>query len=134
MTIHQDKLSQQHPGFHSVSHDRPLLEQSNDAYRMVGKLAEPTVCPKCNAVFHDGRWQWGAISSEAHQVICPACHRQDDHYPAGYLFLTGDFLKAHSADILRLIYNKEQHERAEHPLKRIMTIEPLRGAPLADPC
>ena len=41
-------------GFHSVSHDRPLLEQSIDAYRMKGKLPEPTVCPKCNAVLHGG--------------------------------------------------------------------------------
>ena len=38
-------------GFHPVSHDRPLLEQGIDAYRMKGKLSEPTVCPKCNAYF-----------------------------------------------------------------------------------
>ena len=110
-------------GFHPVSHDRPLLEQSIDAYRMKGKLPEPTVCPKCNAVFHEGRWQWSVAPMVAHHEICPACHRQEDDFPAGYVTLDGPFLSEHHDEILRLIYNKEEHERAEHPLKRIMAVK-----------
>jgi hypothetical protein len=43
--------------FHLVSHERPVFEQDIDAYQAKGKLPEPTVCPQCSAVFHEGRWQ-----------------------------------------------------------------------------
>ena len=55
--------------------------------------------------------------------ICPACHRQQDIAQAGYVTLDGLFLIEHHDEILRLIYNKEKHERAEHTLKRIMAVE-----------
>jgi hypothetical protein len=47
----------------------------------------------------------------------------NDHFPAGFIALEGEFFKAHSKEIMLLIKNIEQHDRAEHPLKRIMTIE-----------
>jgi len=111
--------------FHLVSHERPLFEQDIDAYQAKGKLPEPTACPKCGAVFHEGRWQWSTVPDNAHSEICPACHRINDHYPAGFITLEGEFLKTHSVEIMHLINNLEQHERAEHPLKRIMAIEQL---------
>lgn len=117
-------------GFHPVSHDRPLLEQDIDAYQAKEKLPEPTTCPQCGAVFHKGRWQWGAAPNDAHREVCPACHRMNDHYPAGFVTLAGEFFKTHSEDILHLIRNLEQHQRAEHPLKRIMAIEPQDEAVL----
>ncbi len=110
-------------GFHPVSHDRPLLEQHIDAYRLRGKLAEPTVCPQCHAVFHKGRWQWIEAPANAHNETCPACHRIHDQYPAGYVTLEGDFFNEHSNEIMRAVHNHEQHERAEHPLKRVMAVE-----------
>lgn len=88
MTIHNPAS-----GFHRVTHDRPLIEQHIDAYRMKGKLPEPTVCPQCNAVFHKGRWQWMQAPADAHRE-----------------------------EIMRVVHNLEQHERKEHPLKRIMAI------------
>jgi hypothetical protein len=30
-----------------------------DPYQARQKLKEPTACPKCGAVYHHGRWQWG---------------------------------------------------------------------------
>jgi len=118
MTIHNPAS-----GFHRVTHDRPLIEQHIDAYRMKGKLPEPTVCPQCNAVFHKGRWQWMQAPADAHGEICPACHRQNDDFPAGFISLSGAFFDAHSEEIMRVVRNHEQHERKEHPLKRIMAIE-----------
>lgn len=51
---------------HPTSHDRPLFERDIDAYRAKGKLAEPTVCAQCGAVFHEGRWQWMNAPANAH--------------------------------------------------------------------
>lgn len=110
-------------GFHPVTHERPLLEQDIDAYKVKGKLAEPTVCPQCSAVFHKGRWQWGQAAADAHRETCPACHRIHDNFPAGYVTLEGPFFNAHSEEIMHMVRNLEQREYAEHPLKRIMAIE-----------
>lgn len=115
------------PGFHPVRHDRPLLEQVHDAYKSKGKLPDPTVCPQCGAFFHDGRWQWGAAPAGAHQVTCPACHRMNDQYPAGFLTLEGPFFLAHREEIMHLVHHHEQRERAEHPLQRIMAVDERDG-------
>lgn len=59
----------------------------------------------------------------AHETLCPACHRIHDKFPAGYVTLKGEFLVAHRDEILQLARNREAHEKAEHPLQRIMGIE-----------
>ena len=38
--------------------DRLIREQIHDPYKTRLKLAEPTVCSQCGAVFLKGRWQW----------------------------------------------------------------------------
>jgi NMD protein affecting ribosome stability and mRNA decay len=111
-----------HAAFHPVRRDRLLQEAEHDTYKTKGKLPEPTVCPDCGAVFHAGRWQWLARPAAAHEERCPACHRQHDEFPAGYVHLSGDFLHAHEAEILSLVRHQEAQEKAEHPLKRIMKI------------
>lgn len=112
------------PGFYRITRrDNLFQERVHDTYKSKGKLHEPTICPECNAVYHQGRWQWLAAPANAHQEMCPACHRIHDHYPAGFLTLQGAFFLAHRAEIMELVQNEEKHERAEHPLKRIMEIE-----------
>lgn len=107
---------------HPVNHDRPLIERDIDAYRVKGKLAEPTACSECNAVFHDGRWQWMAVPAFVNLEICPACHRIKDNVPAGYVTLNGPFFNDHCEEIRHLIQHHAEHERIEHPLKRIIAI------------
>ncbi|EXI71349.1 MAG TPA: BCAM0308 family protein [Candidatus Accumulibacter phosphatis] len=115
-------------GFQQVRRDRLLQEEAHDSYRSKGKLAEPTVCPKCHAVYSRGRWQWGiAAPADAHQVTCPACHRVSDHCPAGHVVLAGDFLQAHHDDIVHLVRNEAERQRAEHPLKRVMAFDDGEG-------
>jgi NMD protein affecting ribosome stability and mRNA decay len=114
-------------GFHPVRRDHLWQEQIHDAYKSKGKLPEPSVCTQCGAIFHEGRWQWGKAPAGAHQGICPACHRIHDHYPAGFLTLEGTFFQAHRDEIMRLVRNEEQRERAEHPLERIMDVEESDG-------
>lgn len=110
-------------GFHPIRHDRLLQEAVHDTYQTKGKLAEPTVCPDCGAVFHAGRWQWLEKPKNAHQASCPACHRVRDKFPAGYVSLSGKFLAAHEPEILQLIRHREAQEKTDHPLQRIMDIE-----------
>ena len=111
-------------GFHQIKrHDGIFKERVHDAYKAKGKLPEPAVCMQCGAVFHEGRWQWGTTPANAHRETCPACHRVHDHYPAGFLTMKGEFFRSHRDEIMHLVRNHELHERAEHPLKRIMAIE-----------
>lgn len=111
-------------GFRQISRDDNVFEERvHDAYKASRKLREPTVCPQCGAVFHEGRWQWLEAAVDAHQDTCPACHRIHDHYPAGFLTLRGPFFLTHREEIIHIARNVEKHERAEHPLKRIMEIK-----------
>ncbi len=103
--------------------DRIFDDKRHDPYQRPGKYAEPTRCGDCGAVYHKGRWQWGEAPERARADACPACRRIQDRLPAGALVLEGPFLAAHRAEILRLIRNEAEHERAEHPLHRIMHID-----------
>lgn len=116
------------PGFKLVRRDQLLQEAVHDSYKTKGKLPDHTLCPDCGAVFHAGHWQWLAKPKEAHQAYCPACHRIRDHFPAGYVSLSGDFFAAHEQEILQMIRNHEVREKAEHPLQRIMDIEKTEHA------
>lgn len=111
------------PGFHLVRRDHLLQEAVHDSYKTKGKLSEPTVCPDCGAVYHDGRWQWLSKPKDAHQALCPACHRTRDHFPAGFLSMAGSFFAAHEQELLQLVRHHEAREKAAHPLQRIMAIE-----------
>jgi hypothetical protein len=100
----------------------------HDPYKARGKLHEPTACPKCGAVFREGRWQWVAdVPKEAKRETCPACHRINDKYPAGEITLSGTFLSGHRDEIINLVRNIERAENAEHPLARIMAIDEAGG-------
>lgn len=117
-------------GLHAVQHDRPLFERDIDAYKAKGKLAEPTMCPECKAVYHHGRWQWMEAPANARQETCPACRRILDHLPCGFVTLEGPFFNTHCEEIRHLIQHHAERERAEHPLKRIIAIENKQGAML----
>ena len=108
-----------------VRHDRLLKELDHDPYHSKLKLKEPTRCPECGAVFERGRWAWTDAPTGAHEHRCPACQRIKDRVPAAYLQIRGDFFARHRDEIMHLIDNYEQRERAEHALKRIMDREPL---------
>jgi len=105
-------------------------ERVHDTYKSKGKLAEPTRCPECGAVYHSGRWQWGLAADGAAQELCPACHRMRDHFPAGYVTVSGEFFAAHRDELLRLAHRREAHEKSEHPLERIMSIKDVEDGVL----
>lgn len=104
--------------------DRLLKEEIHDPYMARSKPKEPTRCPGCGASFHKGRWQWAEEAAEqANELMCPACERIRDDMPAGILTLSGTFLEKHRDEILKLIHNKVEEEKAMHPMKRLMGFE-----------
>ena len=98
----------------------------DDPYRNAAKPPEPTVCPECKASFTDGRWSWEKAPEDANELLCPACQRIQDRFPAGYVTIKGEFLKEHRDEIVALIENHEKKEKAERPLQRIITIDDTR--------
>jgi len=98
----------------------------DDPYVATRKPPGPTVCPTCKAVFAEGRWSWQRPPHDAIELICPACQRIHDDFPAGYVMIKGEFIKQHRDEIIAVITSKEDREKANHPLQRIMAIEDVR--------
>lgn len=110
-------------GYHPVRRNQLREESEHDAYAHQYKPTEPAVCPDCGCIFHAGRWQWGVPKKDATEIICPACHRIRDRFPAGFVHIGGEFFADHRGELTHLIRHHEEKTRTEHPLKRIMNIE-----------
>jgi len=102
---------------------RAQSRSSTDPYKSTKKPHEPTACPQCGAVYHAGHWRWIERPADAHEDLCPACHRVNDEYPAGEVTLSGPFVTQHRDEILHIIRHQEELEKPEHPLNRIMKID-----------
>lgn len=102
--------------------DRLIRELEHDPYKSKLKLSEPTYCPRCEAVYQNGRWQWLAPPEDAATHTCPACRRLEEGVPGGYLTVEGPFLTDHRDEITHLIRNVEAREKTERPLLRIMDL------------
>jgi NMD protein affecting ribosome stability and mRNA decay len=87
------------------------------------KLADATACPNCGASYREGRWTWEPALVGSSEQQCPACERIAGRYPAGVLRVEGAFAREHRGDLIGLVRNVEERERAEHPLNRVMSIE-----------
>ena len=94
-----------------------------DPYQAQQKLPEPTACRQCGAVYHHGRWQWSAKPEGAHEALCPACRRINEHLPAGIVTVRGSLAAQHRDEILALARHAEAAEKPEHPMNRIAAIE-----------
>ena len=96
-----------------------------DPYRAASRPPEPTTCPKCRATFMGGRWTWTkpAANEDAAEMLCPACQRIHDKFPAGYVTLKGEFFKQNRDEIVTLLQTFEKKEKAERPLQRIMGMD-----------
>ena len=104
---------------------RAQIKMINDPYKASEKPHEPAICPQCGALFQEGRWQWRWPSAPAYREarLCQACHRTNDHFPAGILTLKGSFVPAHREEILQLARHQEAVENGEHPMNRIIDVE-----------
>jgi len=98
----------------------------DDPYNARVKPPEPTTCPRCHALFVNGRWTWEEAPKDAHEQVCPACQRIHDRFPAGYVTIKGEFFAEHRDEIVHLIQNHESREKAARPLQRIMAMDDKR--------
>jgi hypothetical protein len=106
-----------------------LTEEVHDPYRGTTKPRGPQRCSQCGATYLRGRWRWqGLTPPPPARIVCPACRRVNDRYPAGELILTGSFVAVHADEILHLIRNVEAAETREHPMNRVMAIKRRQGA------
>lgn len=106
--------------------DRLIQDYLHDPYFVKEKYHNPSVCTKCNVVFHEGIFEWlDTPPKDAEKMICPACRRITEHYPGGEVVLEGVFLKEHKAEVESIINRAEELEKARRPLERIveMSIE-----------
>jgi hypothetical protein len=111
------------PGGATRYRDRIFDDKRMDPYQARRKYHEPTACTDCAAVFQAGRWIWGDAPAGARRDRCPACRRIHDKLPAGSVTLEGDFYARHREELLQLVRNEAEHERAEHPVNRIIDID-----------
>src|SRR5262249_16443301 len=113
----REKMEQQsmRPTTRARRHDRLLHERVHDPYQLKRTLPEPTVCPRCGAVYHQGRWTWMKRPTPAREDMCPACQRVRDQYPGGFLPLGGRFVQEHEEEILNLVHHEEQDKNADPP-------------------
>ncbi|WP_275630394.1 BCAM0308 family protein [Pseudomonas sp. 273] len=112
-----DKYQQSHK-------DKLFKPDRPDAYAEAHRPRGLAQCPRCGAKYHAGQWTWHldlpAQSVEA--FVCPACRRVDDQAPAGQVRVSGNFLKAHEDEIIRLMRNEEERAKHDHALERLITI------------
>ena len=98
----------------------------DDPYNSRAKPAGDVVCPSCKASFSDGKWSWQKASADAAEQTCPACQRIHDKFPAGYITIKGEFFDAHRDEIVALMRSREEKEKSQRPLQRIMSMEGKR--------
>jgi hypothetical protein len=105
-----------------------LREARHDPYRESAKRKGPARCTECGAIYLRGRWRWQAPRPAPRAaIVCPACQRIADRYPAGEIIVQGAFAEAHRGEIESLIRHTADAESAEHPLHRIMGQRRQRG-------
>jgi hypothetical protein len=98
-------------------------EEIHDTYRTPRKAKSPARCAECGATYRKGRWSWERLVPPPRAaLVCPACRRTRDRYPAGEVTVHGGFYAAHAGEALRLLRNTERAERDAHPLHRIMDV------------
>ena len=96
--------------------------RSPELYASPSKEAGALVYEVCGAVRYEGRWTFRAPPlADLAASRCPACQRIADREPAGTLHVPADFL-AHRDEVVNMIRNVEEKERAEHALERVMEI------------
>ncbi len=102
-----------------------LIDYIHDPYQNRVTYADPTICTNCGVLYKDGRWSWDDLPDEAYEALCPACQRIANNHPAGYIELKGSFFEQHEEEILKLIRDIALIEQLQHPLERIIKIDPV---------
>ena len=106
--------------------DKGIKQKRHDVYKSKGKLIEGTLCTTCKVAYSKGRWVWNYEGEARKKIICPACKRIKDSYPAGFIQLSGEFFIENQEEIINLVRNVEEQAKADHPMQRIIRIRMTR--------
>jgi len=108
---------------------RRNVEDWDDPYLNEEKPVGVLVCRECRSVFADDRWQLeeqakDILKNTAHisHCLCPACQKIHDRIPGGVVTISGEFVKKHEEEIVRLINNENRRAMLVNPLERIMDV------------
>lgn len=108
-------------------HEQLLVGFEKDPYKATRKPRGTRRCTDCGAAYHRGRWTWRATPLHTPPTLCPACRRIRERMPAGFVALSGPFVREHRDEVLGMVRRCESAERRQHPLQRIMAVRPERG-------
>jgi hypothetical protein len=106
-----------------------------DPYLAKTQPKEFSICEQCYAVYHNKHWtlenpfvdEKTKGMKRGIYTLCPACQKIQDHFPLGFLSLSGSFIKNHKDEILHRIKNEEKMARGLNPLARIIEIHEGNG-------
>ena len=101
--------------------DRFIQPKSHDPYDEGRKYSEGMYCPRCRALYSQGRWRWpGNGTQRGEPQLCSACRRIRDRFPAGEIRVSGRYLDSHHREIVNLIRNVIREEERRAPLKKVI--------------
>jgi NMD protein affecting ribosome stability and mRNA decay len=105
--------------------DRNIKEKGHDPYNQGKKHVDGAYCPECKAIYHDGRWSWPEKGHETTgmPLLCSACRRIRDDFPAGEVHLSGTYLARHMEEIENLVNRIVREGRERSPYKRMMDMK-----------
>lgn len=113
--------------------DKLIKERIHDPYYEGRKYPDGVMCPGCHAIYQTGRWlsckdEANKNTTAGDQSLCPSCRRIRDNYPAGVLFLEGEYLNRRKEEILNLVSRVVEEEGDKSPLKKVINREEEKGA------
>jgi len=92
-------------------------------------LKEPAICKICRDVYADRRWTQPDAKRKATKhghyhppvmTVCPACKRQKEKAPSGFVHLGGSYVATHREEIERLLDCEAVRAAEDNPMARIM--------------
>ena len=106
----------------------------HDAGRHRGPRApsEPAKCVSCGAIYSDRRWKLAGtpttVTKHKHwhpqtTTLCPACKKEQEGLPCGFVYVSGEFLASHRLEIENLLENEANRAAVDNPLARILKRE-----------
>ncbi len=112
--------------------DRLIREKIHDPYDEGRKYSDGVICSDCQAIYQSGHWLWPKEDEKKDitardQYLCPACRRIRDRYPAGVVFLEGEYLTRRRQEILNLVNRLVKEESYKSPLRKVISREENRG-------